>query len=80
MIILNNSIPNATNKTLITYKTLIREKQTMILIYYIQTIKANNCKSRDRNFRKEQKLSNQARNQKRFHEHYLQKEHSGICD
>ena len=31
-------------------------------------------------FGKEQKLSNQARNQKRFHEHYLQNDHNEICD
>ena len=42
--------------------------------------RANNCKSMHRNFRKEQILSNQARNQKRFHEHYLQNDHNGICD
>ena len=42
--------------------------------------RANNYKSTHRNFRKEQMLSNQARNQKRFHEHYLQGEHNGICD
>ena len=33
--------------------------------------RANNYKSTHRNFWKEQKLSNQARNQKRYHEHYL---------
>ena len=33
-----------------------------------------------RNFRKEHKLSNQARNQKRFHEHNLQNDHNRICD
>ena len=32
------------------------------------------------NFRKEQILSNQGRNQKRFHEHYLQNEHNKVCD
>ena len=42
--------------------------------------RANNYKSTHRNFRKEQILSNQARNQKRFHEHYLQKDHNRICD
>ena len=42
--------------------------------------RANNYKSTHRNFRKEQILSNQARNQKRLHEHYLQSEHNGICD
>ena len=42
--------------------------------------RTNYYKSTHRNFRKEQILSNQARNQKRFHEHYLQKEHNGICD
>ena len=42
--------------------------------------RANNYKSTHRNFRKEQILSNQARNQKHFHEHYLQNEHNGICD
>ena len=41
---------------------------------------ANNYKSTHRNFRKEQILSNQARNQKIFHEHYLQNNHNGICD
>ena len=33
--------------------------------------RANNYRSKYHNFRKEQKLSNQACNQKRFHEHYL---------
>ena len=42
--------------------------------------RANNYKSMHRNFRKEQRLSNQARNQKRFHGHYLQNDHNGICD
>ena len=42
--------------------------------------RANNYKSTHRNFRKEQILSNQARNQKRFHKHYLQNDHNGICD
>ena len=42
--------------------------------------RANNCKSMHCNFRKEQILSNQARNQKLFHEHYLQNDHNGICD
>ena len=42
--------------------------------------KEQNYKSTHRNFRKEQILSNQARNQKRFHEHYLQTDHNGICD
>ena len=42
--------------------------------------RANNSKSAHRNFRKEQILSNQARNQKRFHEYYLQNDHNGICD
>ena len=37
--------------------------------------RANNYESTHRNFRKEQILSNQTRNQKRFHEHYLQLEH-----
>ena len=40
----------------------------------------NNFKSAHRDFRKEQKLSNQARNEKRFHERYLQNDHNGICD
>ena len=40
----------------------------------------NNYKSKHRNFRKEQILSNQARNQKLFHEHYLQNDHNGIYD
>ena len=42
--------------------------------------RANNCKKIHRNFRKEQKLSNQTRNQQRFHKHYLQNDHNGICD
>ena len=41
---------------------------------------SNNYKSTHRNFRKKQILSNQARYQKRFHEHYLQNGHNGICD
>ena len=41
---------------------------------------ANNYKSTHRNFRKEQILSNQTRNQKIFHEHYLQNNHNRICD
>ena len=40
----------------------------------------NNYESTHRNFRKEQKLSNQAHNQKRFHKHYLQNDHNKICD
>ena len=32
------------------------------------------------NFWKEQILSSQARNHKRFHEHYLQNDHNEICD
>ena len=42
--------------------------------------RANNYKSTHRNFRKEQTLSNQARNQKHFHEHYLQNGHIWIFD
>ena len=42
--------------------------------------RANNYKNTHRNFWKEQILSCQARNQKRFHEHYLQNDHNGICD
>ena len=42
--------------------------------------RANNYKSTHRNFWKEQILSNQARIQKRFHEHYLQNDHNKICD
>ena len=42
--------------------------------------RANYYKSMHRNFQKEQILSNQARNQKRYHEYYLQNEHNGICD
>ena len=42
--------------------------------------RACNYKSAHRNFRKEQKLSNQARKQQRFHEYYLQNDHSGICN
>ena len=39
--------------------------------------RTNNYNSTGCNFRKEQRLSNQARNQKRFHEHYL---YNRICD
>ena len=42
--------------------------------------RVNNYKSTHPNFRKEQILSNQVRNQKHFHEHYLQNEHNEICD
>ena len=42
--------------------------------------RASNYKSMHRNFRKEQILSNQASNQKRFHEHYLHNDHNRICD
>ena len=42
--------------------------------------RANNYKSTHRNFWKEQKLSNQARNQEHFHKHYLQNDDKGICD
>ena len=42
--------------------------------------RANNYKSVHRNFQKGQILSNQACNQKLFHEHYLQSDHNGICD
>ena len=41
--------------------------------------RANNYKSIHPNFRNKQ-LPNQARNQKRFHEDYLQNDHNGICD
>ena len=42
--------------------------------------RANNYRSMHRSFWKEQTLSNQALNQKRFQEHYLQNDHNGICD
>ena len=42
--------------------------------------RANNYESTHRNFQKEQILPNQARNQKRFHEYYMQNDHNGICD
>ena len=41
---------------------------------------ANNYKSTYRNFWKEQILSNQACNQKRFHKHYLQNDQNSTCD
>ena len=41
--------------------------------------RANNYKSTHHNFRKEQELSNQTRNQKSFHEHYLRNDHNRIC-
>ena len=42
--------------------------------------RANNYKSTHRNFCKSHTLPNQARNQKRLHEHYLQTGHNGIDD
>ena len=39
--------------------------------------RANNCISTHCIFRKEQKLSNQARKQTRFHKYYLQNDHNG---
>ena len=42
--------------------------------------RANNYKSMHCNFWKEQILSKQPCNQKRFHKHYLQNDHNGICD
>ena len=42
--------------------------------------RANNYKNTHPSFRKEQAKSNQALNQKPFHEHYLQNDHKGICD
>ena len=42
--------------------------------------RANNYTSTHSNFRKEQKLLNQAPNQKGFHKHYLQSDHNEICD
>ena len=53
--------------------------------YNISTVtkfraRANNYKSTHPNFWKEQKLSNQTRNQKRYHEHYLENDYNEICD
>ena len=42
--------------------------------------RVNNNESTHSTFRKEQKLSNQARNQKCFHKHYLQSDHIGTFD
>ena len=42
--------------------------------------RANNYKSTHCNFLDKQKLSNQVRNQKRFHENYLQSDHNRFCD
>ena len=41
--------------------------------------RANNYKNTHHLFQREQKLSNQALNQKRFQEHFLQNGHNGIC-
>ena len=41
--------------------------------------RANNYESTRRNFWKKQKLSNQTRYQKRYHECYLKNDHNGIC-
>ena len=41
---------------------------------------SNNYESTHRNFWKEQILLHEARNQKCFHEHYLQNDHNEICD
>ena len=40
--------------------------------------RANNHKSTHHNFQKEQKASNEARNQERFHKDFLQSEKNGI--
>ena len=42
--------------------------------------RVNNYKSTHHYFRKEQILSNQARNEKRFQEHYLQNDHNEIFE
>ena len=42
--------------------------------------RADNYKSTHPNYWEEQIVSNQARNQKRFNEHYLQNDHNEICD
>ena len=42
--------------------------------------RAHNHKSMHHNVQKEQKLSNQVRNQKRFYERYLQSDHNWICN
>ena len=42
--------------------------------------RASNYRSTHQNSRKEQNLSNQGRNQKRFHEHYLQSDHNRTFD
>ena len=42
--------------------------------------RAKNYKRIHRNFRKEKILSNQARDHKRSHEHYMQNDHNGISD
>ena len=42
--------------------------------------RGNNYKRMHRNFRKEKILSNQARDHKRSHEHYMQNDHNGISD
>ena len=42
--------------------------------------RANNYKSTHRKFRKEKMISNQARNKKCFHGHYLQNDHNKIFD
>ena len=41
--------------------------------------RANNYKNTHHLFQREQKLSNQALNQKRFQEDFLQNGHNGIC-
>ena len=43
-------------------------------------VRANNYKSTHHDFRKEQILSNQSGNQKRFQEHYLENYRNGICE
>ena len=53
-------------------------------IPYSQALKLNRICSETKSFDKRcndlEILSNQARNKKRFHEHYLQNEHNGICN
>ena len=58
----------------------VYKKQYKSTIVTTFSARANNYKSTHRNFWKGQKLSNQARNQKRHYKHYLENDHNGICD
>ena len=56
------------------------ESNTMVVPWQSFVLELTTVKARIAIFGKEQILSNQARNQKRFQEHHLHNDHNGICD